>query len=276
MLRAAETQRATVEAARERDALSQTLAEREGELDKLRRRSAELEIEREAAGSALDRLRDQARRSEAERTSLAADLDSAQQDRDGLAVRLDRAAVELQAERRLSARRAKALEEAEGEHQQRIRAARAQLVDVEAALSRAKAPNGLFPALSRALAARKLVRSGLIESEWYRQTYPDAQETGLAPAAHYLQIGFARGYKPNPFFDTRFYLEHNEDVLHCGLNPLLHYHLHGWREGRDPGPNFRTTFYLETNPDVREKGIDPLAHYLHNGRHEGRLPTPLQ
>ncbi len=157
-----------------------------------------------------------------------------------------------------------------------MRAVGAQLVDVEAALSRARAGNGLIPAISRALTARKLMRSGLIEPEWYHQTYPDARESGLTPAAHYLEIGFARGYKPNPFFDTRFYLELNEDVLRSGLNPLLHYLLHGWREGRDPGPNFRTTFYLETNPDVRGKGINPLAHYLHNGRHEGRLPAPLQ
>ena len=92
--------------------------------------------------------------------------------------------------------------------------------------------------------------------------------------ALYLEIGFARGYKPNPFFDTRFYLQENEDVRRAGPNPALHYLLHGWREGRDPSREFSTDYYLTENPDVRTSGRNPLSHYLQDGRHEGRLAHP--
>ena len=71
--------------------------------------------------------------------------------------------------------------------------------------------------------ARRLGRSGLLDPSWYRATYPDVAGSGLAAAEHYLEIGFCRGYRPNPFFDTRGYLERYEDVRRSGVNPLLHY-----------------------------------------------------
>ena len=86
-----------------------------------------------------------------------------------------------------------------------------------------------------------------------------------------MEVGFCRGFRPNPLFDTHWYLERYEDVRRAGVNPLLHYMLHGWREGRDPGPGFQTEFDLAANADVRASGANPLAHYLRYGRHEGRL-----
>jgi hypothetical protein len=118
-----------------------------------------------------------------------------------------------------------------------------------------------------------LVRSGLLDVEWYCAGYPDVPQSEFDVAEHYLRIGVCEGYKPNPLFDTNWYLQRYEDVREAGINPLLHYLQHGFREGRDPGPDFETEFYLETNPDVRAAGINPLAHYLRHGRRELRLPS---
>jgi len=47
--------------------------------------------------------------------------------------------------------------------------------------------------------------SGLFDADYYRARYPDVAESGLDPVDHYLQIGAARGYDPNPLFDTGYY-----------------------------------------------------------------------
>ena len=281
-VREAELGEALGKALSDREMLVQAAASKEGEPADALHHSSEVEREREAISANLERMKGEKSKAEAQLSDFATELSRARRDKNELATRLDRLAAELQGQRQLAveqvaaanASRAIALRKEQIDNDKRIQALRDQLVDAEAALSQAKrkqASAGLFPALSRAMTARKLVRSGLLDPDWYEATYPDVHETGLGPAVHYLEIGFARGYKPNPFFDTRFYLEQNEDVRRSGLNPLLHYLLHGWREGRDPAPNFETTSYLDANPDVRERRVNPLAHYLNNGRHEGLL-----
>jgi hypothetical protein len=47
--------------------------------------------------------------------------------------------------------------------------------------------------------------SGLFDEGWYLGTYADVADSGLDPIEHYLTIGAARGYNPNPLFDTGFY-----------------------------------------------------------------------
>jgi hypothetical protein len=168
----------------------------------------------------------------------------------------------------------------------RIETLRAELVDAEAALASLKAEKprrGVHAWFAsnerrRARLSKKLLRSGLFDAEFYRAA--NLSQTGastkrktisdIAAATHYLTEGFCNGLRPNPLFDSRWYLQRNEDVRRSGVNPLLHYLDDGFREGRDPGPEFDTRFYLEANPDVREAGVNPLAHYLQHGRAEGR------
>jgi len=159
-----------------------------------------------------------------------------------------------------------------------VRALRDRLVDAAIAKPTMQDSRGKWrtflslPGRSRRM-ERKLICSGLIDEEWYRATYKDVAQSGFSPVKHYLNEGFMRGYRPNPFFDTRWYLDRYEDVRRAGINPLLHYLLHGSREGRDPGPGFQTEYYLEANSDVRDNRMNPLGHYLLHGRYEGRLPT---
>ena len=47
--------------------------------------------------------------------------------------------------------------------------------------------------------------SGLFDEAWYLASYPDAGQATLDPVEHYLTIGAAKGYNPNPLFDTGFY-----------------------------------------------------------------------
>jgi hypothetical protein len=168
-----------------------------------------------------------------------------------------------------------------------VEALRSQLVDSEAAhmhLKATAARRDLIAALAPASLIRfglafRVLYTGLFNADYYRVQFPEVARPGAKvsarrAAAHYLQEGFARGGRPNPFFDSHWYLDRNPDVRGAGMNPLLHFASHGWRERRDPGPEFSTSYYLDSNPDIRKRGVNPLAHYLKEGRYEGRSPKP--
>jgi GT2 family glycosyltransferase len=156
-----------------------------------------------------------------------------------------------------------------------------------------------------------IAASGLFDSAWYLNRYPDVRAASIDPLLHYVRHGAAEGRDPNPLFDSDWYLKTNPDVGAAGINPLVHYieygdfecrdphplfdtdwylagnpeaahsnllrHYleHGAVTGGDPGPLFDTAWYLKQNPDVRAAGVNPLLHYLEQGASEGRDPNAL-
>ena len=74
-------------------------------------------------------------------------------------------------------------------------------------------------------------------------------------------------------FDTEWYLAQYPDVAEAGTDPVVHYLCFGASEGRDPSPLFDTDWYLTQYPDVARAGINPLVHYLCSGASEGRDPN---
>ena len=120
-----------------------------------------------------------------------------------------------------------------------------------------------------------LRKSGLVDIDWYRETYPDVAAAGFDPAEHYLASGAAEGRNPNAFFDTAWYLASNADVREAGVNPLLHYIASGAAEGRGAGPAFDTAYYIAENPEVGTAGLNPLLHYLLYGQFENRTAVPF-
>lgn len=81
-------------------------------------------------------------------------------------------------------------------------------------------------------AADRIKSSGLFDDDWYLDTYPDTQKSGLPPLLHYLAHGYAEGKSPGPDFDAAWYLSRYPDI--GGSDPLLHYIDHGRAEGRLP------------------------------------------
>jgi hypothetical protein len=119
-----------------------------------------------------------------------------------------------------------------------------------------------------------IASSGLLDSDWYFQAYPDVHRSGANAAVHYLRHGAAEHRDPCPLFDSGWYLERNPDVRKAGRNPLVHYLQHGAAEGRDPSPVFDSKWYLSQYPDVAASGMNPLVHYVRHGTREGRDPNP--
>lgn len=76
-----------------------------------------------------------------------------------------------------------------------------------------------------------------MDEEFYLKEYPEVAESELSPAAHYLLLGWIKGYDPSPSFSSRYYLQNNSDVRDAGKNPFLHYLKIGqnekWRKSLD-------------------------------------------
>jgi hypothetical protein len=271
-------------------ALAERAAERDDLLAQLQNREKSLLDANEKLGVELSDAKAAALATQQKVTTFEETLALLREEKHEVTIRLDQLVSELQVARQVSADHAIATEAAHAnalaitrnQLETRLLNFRSKLVDAEAALGKVTrqirigetAWNRMFlPRGSVSGAERALIRGGLLDLDWYRKEYPEVTANGQSPARHYLEDGYLRGYRPNPYFDTRWYLDRYEDVRRSGLNPLLHYALHGYREGRDPGPNFETNYYLLTYPDVRASGMNPLVHFLLHGRAEGRFAT---
>lgn len=93
----------------------------------------------------------------------------------------------------------------------------------------------------------------------------------MEPLAHYLLVGHAPGFDPNPMFDSEHYAQQlrERDIGVCGTL-LEHYLQVGEREGLSPSPIFDPKVYLALNPDVATAGINALEHFIRWGAKEGR------
>jgi hypothetical protein len=87
---------------------------------------------------------------------------------------------------------------------------------------------------------------------------------------HYLKEGAGRGYDPNPYFDSQWYLSRYPDVARERINPLRHYVEYGAKEGHDPSLRFETDWYRKQNDLPVDE--NPLEHFLTLGIRSGRAP----
>ena len=120
-------------------------------------------------------------------------------------------------------------------------------------------------------------------------TQSGMETLAMADAAqHYIDVGAARGYAPNTWFDPLYYADRWDDLWALDLDEatlFLHYNLYGVWEGRSAGPIFDAydgNRYLTDNPDVaayvdayvgdflgsRTNGA--IAHFVIYGAEEGR------
>ncbi|WP_374607449.1 beta strand repeat-containing protein [Diaphorobacter nitroreducens] len=126
------------------------------------------------------------------------------------------------------------------------------------------------------------------DSFFYGQQYMADYQGTLSPIEHFVQIGAARGYKPNATFDPTYYANAFADLKGKGFDSadlLYHFMQYGLDEGRTPNAALATfdgTAYLAANPDVAayvnanlaqfggSATNGALAHYVKFGAAEGR------
>lgn len=111
-----------------------------------------------------------------------------------------------------------------------------------------------------AMRCRLIVQSGLFDRAFYRNENP-ALARKIEPVVDYILRGGYEGRRPNPLFDSAYYLEQNPDVRQNGDNPLLHYIMMGEAEGRQPNPSFDPLQYRDEHPEL-PAWMSPLADQL--------------
>ncbi|QPN32911.1 hypothetical protein [Diaphorobacter sp. JS3051] len=126
------------------------------------------------------------------------------------------------------------------------------------------------------------------DSFFYGQQYMADYQGTLSPIEHFVQIGAARGYKPNATFDPTYYANAFADLKGKGFDSadlLYHFMQYGLDEGRAPNAalaTFNGAAYLTAYPDVAayvnanlaqfggSATNGALAHYVKFGAAEGR------
>lgn len=126
------------------------------------------------------------------------------------------------------------------------------------------------------------------DSFFYGQQYMADYQGTLSPIEHFVQIGAARGYKPNATFDPTYYANAFADLKGKGFDSadlLYHFMQYGLDEGRVPNAalaSFDGKAYLAANADVAafvnanlaqfggSATNGALAHYVKFGAAEGR------
>lgn len=68
-------------------------------------------------------------------------------------------------------------------------------------------------------------------------------------------------------FDSNYYLEMYPDVKSSNLDPISHFILFGAVEGRNPSVNFNTDEYILTHPDMISSGMNPIIHAVKSSRY---------
>jgi hypothetical protein len=111
-----------------------------------------------------------------------------------------------------------------------------------------------------------VVQTGLMDSAWYLERYPDLAAAAVDPVAHFCVHGWKENRQPNLYFEPEWYLANPPSARLAGGNPLIHYARHGEPAGARPAPGFDPAQYRR-HYGLAE-GMSPLRHYLEN-RHAG-------
>ena len=89
--------------------------------------------------------------------------------------------------------------------------------------------------------------SGVFDSEWYYQKYPDVKKAGMDAWFHYTSFGWREGRKNHPYFkfDARWY-KNKYLSKDNPISPLLHYILWGITEGNLPSSKSKSIkFFIQ-------------------------------
>ncbi|GHF18532.1 hypothetical protein GCM10017044_11320 [Kordiimonas sediminis] len=120
---------------------------------------------------------------------------------------------------------------------------------------------------------KRLIKSGLFMPDWYLKTYPDVALLQEDPYEHYFNTGVDLGYKPNPYFDEKWYRKKAKLKTYSGL-AINHYARKGWTKGLNPSPDFSVRLYLDSYKEVKDSGAEPLRHFLQYGQHQKYVAFP--
>ncbi len=120
----------------------------------------------------------------------------------------------------------------------------------------------------RLLLPSSLARRAFWRRAYARRRFGTESAAAIAPL-HYALVGERLGYRPNGFFDPRFYRERAK--LSGAASGLLDHYL-ARPDGPKPSAEFDPDWYADQNPDWRATHPHPFLHFLEVGLAQGRRP----
>jgi GT2 family glycosyltransferase/glycosyltransferase involved in cell wall biosynthesis len=109
-----------------------------------------------------------------------------------------------------------------------------------------------------------------------RQKYEnELKHLELNPKKIYLTKILKKGYDPNSYFDSDWYLMVHSFPKKLMHDPLWDYVVAGESLGKNPNPIFSVSDYLKFNGDLENKKINYLLHYIEHGKKEGRFSNRI-
>jgi hypothetical protein len=91
-------------------------------------------------------------------------------------------------------------------------------------------------------------------------------------AAHYALIGERLGYRPNAFFDPRYFRDRTNVARNSAHGLLELYLARPEANAPQPSAEFDHAWYVSRNPDWIRSHPHPFLHFLESGMREGRRP----
>ncbi len=95
----------------------------------------------------------------------------------------------------------------------------------------------------------------------------------FAPA-HYALIGERLGYRPNGFFDPKYFRRRASGARSAGRGLLELYLAEPGPNAPSPSAEFDHAWYVSQNPDWNRNHPHPFLHFLERGMPAGRRPRP--
>lgn len=105
----------------------------------------------------------------------------------------------------------------------------------------------------------RIKASNLVLDKWYKEYYTDLTGSSVDPTEHYYYFGWKEGRRPNPYFDTNWFIkEYDISEKEC---PLVYF-----LNNRESNPclAFDINKYKNIRPNIK----NPLAHYINHGYKE--------
>tara|TARA_B100000780_G_scaffold274511_1_gene239643 strand:+ start:419 stop:4477 length:4059 start_codon:yes stop_codon:yes gene_type:complete len=113
----------------------------------------------------------------------------------------------------------------------------------------------------------------LFNPDYYVARYPEVRDSGLGPNLHYVIVGAASLYWPNPLFWPKYIIKQ----LGCDNptfdNTFAYYVSEGEKLGIKANPWFDPIYYLQQYPFVKVSHELALAHYLEHGAGSDFMPS---
>jgi glycosyltransferase involved in cell wall biosynthesis len=87
---------------------------------------------------------------------------------------------------------------------------------------------------------------------------------------HFMDVGWATGLDPTPFFSVGSYLKHNADVAAAKVNPFTHYLSRGRSEGRAANLSY---WGRDHGPDIAARVIKPASRLFDADHYRAQVPA---